>query len=397
MRILTVGNMYPPHHTGGYEVMWQVAVEHARRSGHIVRVLTTDYRHSAEIADTDPDVHRTLRWYWDLHRYDFPVLSRSEKLRLELHNKREFERQLDEFRPDVVAWWSMGCISLSLIEKVRRMGLPAAFVVHDDWLVYGPKYDQWIRMWRGRRRLLAPVVERLLGVPTSVAMDRAGRFVFNSQYMLESARSAGIRPPIASVVPPGIEPALQRALEPRPWRWRVLYIGRLDRQKGIDTAVRALALLPTQATLDIWGTGEEVYISAMKAMAAELGVDRRVRFHGWAGPVERLAAYREADVVVFPVRWQEPFGLVPLEAMGVRRLVVSTSQGGSAEFLRDEENALVFDPDDAVALATSIERLAEDGDLRDRLLQGGLQTASRYTLERFADATVREMVAAAAA
>lgn len=392
-----MGNMYPPHHAGGYEVMWQAAVEHARRQGHTVRVLTSDYRHSDGTTDTDPDVHRRLRWYWDLHAYDFPVLSPRERLRLELHNKRELEWHLEELRPDVVAWWSMGCMSLSMIEQVRRIGLPAAFVVHDDWLVYGPRYDQWLRLWRGRRLLIAPVVERLLGLPTSVAFERAGRFVFNSQYTLDSAREAGTRPSIARVVPPGIESALQRALEPKPWRWRMLYMGRLDRQKGIDTAVQALAQLPSQASLDVWGTGQESYVSAMKAQVAELGINGRVRFHGWAGPDERLAAYREADVVVFPVRWKEPFGLVPLEAMGARRLVVSTAQGGSAEFLRDEENALVFRPDDAAALAGSVRRLAENGELRKRLLEAGARTASEYTLERFADATVDEILEAASA
>lgn len=389
--------MYPPHHAGGYEVMWQVAVDHARRLGHTVRVLVSDYQHSVDISEIDPDVHRTLGWYWDLHRYDFPTLSPTDRLRLELHNKREFQRQLDQFRPDIVAWWSMGCMSLSLIEQGRRRGLPAAFVVHDDWLVYGPQYDQWLRMWRGKRRLVAPVAERLLGLPTSFAPDRAGRFIFNSEYTLASARGAGVEPVIARVVAPGIEPALQHALEPRPWGWRLLYIGRLDRQKGIDTAVQALALLPPQASLDVWGTGQDSYIEAMRALAAELRLDGRVRFHGWAGADERLAAYREADVVLFPVRWKEPFGLVPLEAMGVHRLVVSTAQGGSAEFLRDQENALIVEPDDAAALAAAIGRLATEDDLRDRLLRGGAETASRYTLERFADATVREILAAAPA
>ena len=76
-------------------------------------------------------------------------------------------------------------------------------------------------------------------------------------------------------------------------------------QRGVD------------ATLDVWGTGNARYIEEMKALAQQLGLAERVRFLGWAGPEERLSAYEDADVVVFPVRWEEPFGLVPLEAMGV--------------------------------------------------------------------------------
>ena len=60
VRVLTVGNMYPPHHHGGYELVWESAVEHLRARGHEVRVLTTDTR--TDTVETDgPDVHRELR------------------------------------------------------------------------------------------------------------------------------------------------------------------------------------------------------------------------------------------------------------------------------------------------------------------------------------------------
>jgi glycogen synthase len=387
--------MYPPHHAGGYEVMWQTAMARARELGHQVRVVTSDYRAPGVTAETDPDVHRTLRWYWDLDRYEFPELSPLERLRLERHNARELQRHLHEFRPDVVSWWSMGAMSLSLIERVRRKGIPAAFIVHDDWLVYGPGFDQWLRMWRGRRLMLAPLAERLLGLPTRVSVERAGTFVFNSRYTRDTAARTGLDLGDARVVYPGIEADLRDELPSRAWEWRLLYIGRLDQQKGIDTAVEALAHLPAQATLEVWGTGNQDYTSQMRSLAGQLGLDDRVSFRGWAGPAERLGAYERADVVLFPVRWQEPFGLVPIEAMGLGRPVVSTARGGSAEFLRDGENALVSEPGDAQGLAGAITRLASDPELRERLLRRGRLTAAEHTIERFADQTVQAILDAA--
>jgi glycogen synthase len=387
--------MYPPHHAGGYEVMWQTAMARARELGHQVRVVTSDYRAPGVTAETDPDVHRTLRWYWDLDRYEFPELSPLERLRLERHNARELQRHLHEFRPDVVSWWSMGAMSLSLIERVRRKGIPAAFIVHDDWLVYGPGFDQWLRMWRGRRLMLAPLAERLLGLPTRVSVERAGTFVFNSRYTRDTAARTGLDLGDARVVYPGIEADLRDELPSRAWEWRLLYIGRLDQQKGIDTAVEALARLPAQATLEVWGTGNQDYTSQMRSLAGQLGLDDRVSFRGWAGPADRLGAYERADVVLFPVRWQEPFGLVPIEAMGLGRPVVSTARGGSAEFLRDGENALVSEPGDAQGLAGAITRLASDPQLRERLLRGGRLTAAEHTIERFADQTVQAILDAA--
>jgi hypothetical protein len=61
VRVLTVGNMYPPHHLGGYELMWQSTVRRLRSTGHEVRVITTDYRLAGAGGQEDPDVFRDLR------------------------------------------------------------------------------------------------------------------------------------------------------------------------------------------------------------------------------------------------------------------------------------------------------------------------------------------------
>ncbi len=396
MRILAVGNMYPPQHAGGYERAWQQAMHRAAELGHRVRVLTSDYRQDPSRAEEDPDVHRTLRWYWDLERYEFPRLNLAQRLGLERHNAAELRRHLEQFDPDVVAWWSMGCMSLSMIEQVRRAGIPGVFVVHDDWLVYGWEHDRWMRTWSGPRRQAAGrIVERACGVPVGVDVHGAGPFVFNSRYTLERAREAGIDSPAMTIVHPGIEDLFLEEAPPAPWRWRLAYVGRIDRQKGIDVAVAALAHLPPETTLTVWGTGDERYVAEMSSLAAGLGAADRVTFEGFAAGEQLRQAYAEADAVVFPVRWNEPFGLVPLEAMGVGRPVVSTSRGGTAEFIRDGENALVFGTDDPRALAECVERLARDDSLRARLREEGRHTATRYSVMEFADRTVEEIVGAA--
>jgi glycogen(starch) synthase len=396
MRILAVGNMYPPHHQGGYELVWQAAMARARERGHDVRIVASDHREPGATGPEEPDVHRTLRWYWSWERHEFPQLGLAARVRLERDNAAELERHLSAFAPDVVSWWAMGCMSLSLVERVRRRGLPAVFAVHDDWLVYGPKADQWTRMWRGRRRLLAPAAERLLGLPTRVDVPASGRLLFNSAYTLGRAAGAGVDVGAAAVLAPGIDERLLAAAPPREWGWRLLCLGRLERQKGVDVAVAALAHLPETATLTICGTGDRAYAAELAEQAAGLGVAERVRFTGFTDLAGVRAAYAESDAVVFPVRWQEPFGLVPLEAMGQDRPVVATAGGGSREFLRDGVNALLVEADDAPAVARAVRRLAGDAALRGRLREGGRRTAAEHTLGAFAGRMVDALEAAAA-
>jgi glycosyltransferase involved in cell wall biosynthesis len=240
--------------------------------------------------------------------------------------------------------------------------------------------------------VLGRVVQRVCGIPTHVNLREAGKFVFNSRNTMHRAASVGLLAPDITVVYPGIEERFFESLEPRPWGWRLVYLGRLDRQKGVDTAVEALAHLPAEATLAIWGTGSESYADEMRRVAARIGAADQVRFEGFAGSDHLRSIYDQADVVVFPVRWHEPFGLVPLEAMAMGRPVVSTARGGTAEYVRDGDNALVFEPDSPQELAACVIRLAQDEALRERLRARGRKTAAGFPAERFAERTVQEIL-----
>ena len=390
MRVLTVGNMYPPHHYGGYELVWHAAVEHLRAQGHEVRVLTTDTRTEATAPD-GPGVHRELRWA--LRGARFADLGRREKIALARHNHRVLDRHLDALRPDVVSWWSMGGLTLTLLEAVRRRGLPAVAFVHDDWLDYGLWADGWLNMFRGGRARLAPVAERLAGIPARVDLDGAARYVFVSERTRRHAlgRRALARTGVAHS---GIDPALLDPAPAQPWRWRLLYVGRLDPRKGVDTAVAALARLPAEAELTLIGGWDAEEEQRLRALARDLGVEARVVFAGHRDKAAIKDAYGACDAVVFPVVWEEPWGLVPLEAMARARPVVATGRGGSAEYLRDGGNCLLFEAGDADALAGALRRLADDPDLRARLVAGGLETAPRHTEAVLNEAVERELLAA---
>jgi glycosyltransferase involved in cell wall biosynthesis len=375
VRVLSVGLTYPPDGLGGYEVTWRSAAEALRAAGHDVRVLSS----------------RELRFY--SQEPDAPRVGTLGRLRVERHNLAVIDAALEDFRPDVVNWWPLGGMSVSMIERVRRRGVPAAGVICDDWLTYCMRSDKWARRFgrRGRARL----AEALTGVPTRVDVGAAASWLFNSHDVRE--RALTMRPLAdTAVAHPGIEAARFAAGPERlEFGWRLLYLGRIDRRKGIDTAIAALAELPKEATLAIVGRGDDAHAVELRRMASDLGLDGRVDF----AEVERdgvAAAYASADVVVFPVRWEEPWGLVPLEAMAVGTPVVATGTGGSAEYLRDGENCLIFERDQPAALAAAVRRLADDGGLRARLRAGGMATAARHGEESYNQAVVAAVERAAA-
>jgi glycogen(starch) synthase len=393
MRVLAVGNMYPPHHFGGYELVWESAMRHLERHDHSVRVLTTDLDTGAAEPD-DGDIHRELRWYWRGER-GFPRLSLRERLLIERRNARVLDRHLAEFRPDAVSWWSMGGMSLSMLETVRRRGLPAVAFVHDDWLDYGRHADGWTGLFRFRLPRLARLAERVARVPARVDLEHAARYVFVSETTRRRAIEAGVSPASTGVVHSGIDPGFIDPAPEREWSWSLLYVGRLDERKGVHTAVAALRELPATATLTIAGGWDEREERRLRDLADRLGVEARLRFLGQRSREEVRSDYDATDVVVFPVIWEEPWGLVPLEAMARGRPVVATGRGGSGEYLRDGENAVLFQPQNAAGLALAVRRLAEDPALRDRLRVAGLETARRHTEDAFNRAVLSELTARA--
>jgi glycosyltransferase involved in cell wall biosynthesis len=348
-RVLTIGNLWPPAGGGGYERIWVAAVEALREAGSEVRVLTSDAPAPAD------DAVRELRWYSRDGAWLRPGPLGAWSI--ERHNARVLAEQLRAFQPDAVLFFAMGGMSLSLVERV---GIPAVGVVGDGWMVYGPDADAWMRLRRRRPRL------------------GHVHWLFISQAARERA-GAGL--PRAGLAHPGVDPAAFPRADERPWDWRLAMVGRIAPEKGVDVALAALEQLP-EATLLVDGPGEHAPVE-------------RVEFRRSA-TIAVAHTYAEADVILFPVTWPEPWGLVPLEAMSVGRPVVATATGGAAEYLRDGVNALVVDPGDPGALAAAVRRLAGDAGLRARLRAGGFETAARYTQASFCAAVVDAVTAAAA-
>lgn len=386
--------MYPPHHFGGYELVWRSATEHLRARGHDVRVLTTDLRTGAREPD-DPGTHRELRWHW--RPGGFAKQTLRERVAMARRNHRVLRAHLGDFRPDVVAWWSMGGLSLTMIEEVRRRGLPAVAFVHDDWLDYGRHVDGWLRAFGGRKRAAAPLGERLAGIPATVDLGAAARWVFVSESTRARAAALGLSLEDTAVAHSGIDSLFLDPAPEREWAWRLLYVGRLDERKGVRTAVEALAKLPGEARLRIAGGWDEEEARTLRELAERLGLGDRVTLDGQVDSAALHDAYGWADAVVFPVIWDEPWGLVPLEAMARGRPAVATGRGGSAEYLRDGENCVLFGAGDPEALAAAVRRLGADPGLRARLRAGGLDTAPRHTAERFDEAVERHLLEVAGA
>lgn len=164
----------------------------------------------------------------------------------------------------------------------------------------------------------------------------------------------------------------------------VLFVGGYWERKGVSQAIKALPLLrSSQVTLLVVGSGD---IVRYRELARCEGVEKRVVF---AGPTEEVWRYFAAgDIFLLPSLY-EPFGLVILEAMATGLPVVTSFEAGVSELLQDGYDALLLeDPGDVSEIASKLDLLVEDADLRGYLGLRARQTAMEYTWSKMAQRTV---------
>ena len=404
MRLLVLSDLYPPASLGGYEVAARDVVEVLRGRGHDVWVLTTDALGGGE--DASERLARALR-----SRTGAPGgWSRlAEEARRQHHDRQAVDRALAAARPDVIFLWNVGGVSHQVLARLMNGPAPTLIYVFGDWPlrkfrtphdldpwagIFAPRAESaWRRAARGTLARLA----RLRGVATAAAPLRFDHLEYGSRFMMDLLHREGFTAGgTERLIYYGLfgEYAAAASEPPRPRDPAVrdlLFVGRLWEAKGVHTLVEALGILRARGhahvTLTVAGPEEHpAYVAALRRRADELGVGAEVR---WAGAVPReglLSLYRAHDVLVFPSIYDEPFGIVQIEAMAAGCAVVGTATGGSAEILEPDVNALVYRPGDASHLAERLESLLGDPALCERIRDGGRRTVrTRFLGRRMVD------------
>ncbi len=206
------------------------------------------------------------------------------------------------------------------------------------------------------------------------------------------------------VVPPGVDLATFRPLDRAEARRKiglggpmVLFVGRLERLKGVEIAIRALALLRerdhSRLRLVVLGEdareggvrdGDESEKERLKAIASTLGIRDRVDFLGSVAHHELPYFYSAADVCVMP-SYSESFGLVGLEAQACGCPVVASDVPGLRSVIRDGVSGYLIDGDDPAEYADRIGRLLADHELAQQMGRRASMLAQRFSWTRTAD------------
>jgi glycosyltransferase involved in cell wall biosynthesis len=293
-------------------------------------------------------------------------------------------------RPEVLAWLCRRWPTLQFLHEHYPLACPGdskylkarqdvctrqvgAFCAVAPWVQRCGSVRPWRhlpRYFSARRYLAAAQGLKRLLVASTHMRDELLRNGFSEEQV--------VRVPL-----PGLrgEPALVQPVPSAPERPVVLFVGRLVEPKGPQLLLQALAQVGVRCEARFVGEGP--LRPLLEAQARGLGGDVRVSFSGWLEGEALMRAYAEASVVVVPSVWNEPFGLVGLEAMACGRPVVAFARGGIPDWLAHEETGLLVPPKDVPALAAALRRVLEDGALARRLGEAGRRRArEQFAMEQ---------------
>ncbi len=399
MKILKVIHGYPMRYNAGSEVYSQTLC-HGLAERHEVHVFTReedafapDFRLRTERDDDDPRI--------TVHVVNNPRLK--DRYRATGIDHR-FAAVLDRVKPEIVHVGHLNHLSTSLLREAALRAIPIVFTLHDYWLMC-PR-GQFMQMFpedpdnlwaacdgQEDRKCAERCYSRYFsGAPDEREADVAywsdwvGRrmrhvremaemvdlFIAPARYLQARYRDAfGLPESKLVYLDYGFarERMARRSRTPgEPFTFG--YIGTHIPAKGVHDLLRAFGALRGGARLRVWGRPRGQDTEALKGIADSLpaGVAARVE---WLSEYKNQEIVRDVfdrcDAIVVPSVWVENSPLVIHEAQQARVPVVTANAGGMAEYVRHEENGLLFEHRSVTSLAEQMLRLVDDPSLAERL------------------------------
>ena len=208
-------------------------------------------------------------------------------------------------------------------------------------------------------------------------------FVVLSEYMKNNLISNGFSKNKVSIINPFINVSLNettKVSKNKPEKINLLYVGQLVKGKGIDLLLKALPFIEVAFHLVIVGKGKE--LKKLEAIVYEFKLKEQVTFKGFQANIE--VEYQKSDVIIMPSRWQEPFGLVGIEAFSYGKPVIAFDVGGISEWLKNNENGYLVKAFDFKEIANKINFLFSNLDIYKRLkAQAFTSVKKRYNINFF--------------
>lgn len=338
MKILYINSLYSPMIEGGAEISLKLIVEGLKSRGHEVLVLSLMPASGLkeELID-NVKVYRAglINSYWPYSKSKPGKLSRlgwHVKDRVNTHMGDVVKQILEKEKPNIVSCHNLAGWSVSVWDAIHASKTPIVQVLHDLYLLC-PNSN----MFKGQTPCAKQCTScKLLRFSHPKKSEKVNAVVGISQNILTRFTSAGYFKKAGKYViynTRAIEEPSRKPLRKKDQKLIIGYIGTLSSIKGVEWLIEQFKTLGFSASLLIAGKGEKAYENRLKKGAK----GHSIEFLGYQNSQE---FFTKIDVLVVPSLWQEPLGMVAIEALANHIPVVANKAGGLQETVQDRVNGL---------------------------------------------------------
>jgi len=262
---------------------------------------------------------------------------------------------------------------IDILESTSNRGMLANYAKYQSRPPICTRVSTTMTSAYEKARIDVPINYKLEAKLENLQIRRSDYLVTHSKrHAQELERELGISHKNFKLIPHGI-PIPQKfktSNKPKIKNLKVLFVGRLERRKGIDVLLEAIPIVLSKidnVIFSIIGSDPEGF---SKSFFQNNELRNHVYFTGRISERELLSAYEECDIFVAP-SYYESFGLIYLEAMSFAKPTIGTKAGGIPDIIVDNNTGRLIEPGDVQALAEAIIQLAQSPEMRLKMGTNG--------------------------
>ncbi len=366
MRICFISNLFSPYGRGGAERVVEEEALALKALGHDVAVITACPLPEDGSLEPRMSVENGLRVYrfYPLNLFFYGEIGRhGMPSRLLWHLRdvcnwqaaRVVERILKIERPEIVHTHNLKGIGFEIPVLLKKHRFRHVHTLHDVQLV-AP--SGLILKGRETGPGISDPFSRLLASMTRARFASPEIVISPSRFLLQFHEQRGFFPQSQKILLPNPAPNVQPASHATSSETRFLFLGQVEKHKGILLLIEAFRRLVKErpkARLDIVGAG-----AAVDAARSAAGKDVRISFYGKKNPAQFPGMFSKTDYTVVPSLCYENAPTVIVESFAYGVPVAVASIGGAAELVRHEKNGFIFEADAIGSLVATLVRACDE-------------------------------------
>ncbi|HLD28613.1 MAG TPA: glycosyltransferase family 4 protein [Patescibacteria group bacterium] len=328
----------------------------------------------------------------ELGKFNWPALINLGRMFWSFTAQKKIKQLIKTEQPDIAHIHNIyHQISPSILPILKSAGIPIVMTVHDFKLI---KPDYTLRA--DNKKVIhknSIVADTILKLEfywhklLKIYQKNVDLFIAPSEFVKNKLIAGGFDNKKIQVVPHFIDTSNYPNASAKIGNY-ILYFGRLDESKGIDTLIKALADTDDKSImLKIVGSGPME--NDLKSLIRDLDLNSRIELLGQKDKAQLIEIISDCMFTVVPSRVHETFGLSALESMACGKPVIATSAGALDELVKDRQTGLIVNVNDASGLTEKINYLISNQTEIINLGKNARKLAEEYSPQRHIDAITK--------